>query len=149
MQSGSTTRARFQLFANALLVVSLLANAWYWLDSEAVPELDKVVVKVPLQDNLFFYGARDNSGGATTSFSYRYYITQESGDDASVLEKLAHAQAFLVSDDDEVNVSRNQGAMTLEVKGRVLQYRSDALVNTTDGLKNLHFSLQQAPAPRP
>ena len=139
-------RGALQHAANVLLVLALATLAWQWLTRPTAPHLDKLVVKQPLGDNTFLYGARDNRGGATTGFSYRYYVQQDAGDDAATLEKLAQASAFLVADDDAVKAEQGQDSITIKVNGRVFDYRSDALVAAPDHYRQVRFSMIQTAA---
>ncbi|MGY4495633.1 hypothetical protein [Pseudomonas sp. TE3610] len=139
--------ARVQFAANVLLALLFVYIVGGWLLSPAGPRLDKLVVKQALGDNTFLYGARDNGGGATTRFSYLYFVGPEWGEGQAALQRLGEVHPFLISDDDAVQAQQVKDLITIKVQGRVLEYRSDALIGTGDDYRQVKFALVQQPGP--
>ncbi|ROM43229.1 hypothetical protein BK648_17675 [Pseudomonas poae] len=109
---------------NGLLVVCLGSLGVGWLMSPGPPELDEVVLKYSLNNGSSIYGARNNQGGATAGFSYRYYVHKDLGSDQEILTTLVSAHPFLKTKEPEVQVNRVDGVIHLIVRGGIYEYRS-------------------------
>lgn len=58
------------------------------------PVLTDVVLKLPLGENGFIYGVKDDRGGATVPFSYRYYVYRELTSNEQIASELKTAGPF-------------------------------------------------------
>jgi hypothetical protein len=113
-----------QVLLNGLLVVCLGYLGVGWLMSPGTPELDEVVLKHSLSNGNSLYGVRDNQGGATVGFSYRYYVHKDLDNDHEILTSLVSAHPFLKTKEPDVQVNQVDGVIHLIVRGEVYEYRS-------------------------
>ncbi|MDB5983481.1 MAG: fumarylacetoacetate hydrolase [Pseudomonas sp.] len=74
-----------RLFIYVLLASSLLLNGWTWFNSPNSPQLDKIVLRYPVENLGVVYGVSTNGGGATVGFSYRYYLSKSGSNGRSAL----------------------------------------------------------------
>lgn len=109
---------------NTALVLCLLYIGFDWISSPSKPELDKVVYRFSLGNGDSIYGARDNRGGATVGFSYRYYTFKDIDSDEEVLKALVSKHPFLVTQEPTVSLEIKNGELHLLVKGRIYDFSS-------------------------
>ncbi len=127
MQFRKVTKRLIPFLRNCLLVVCLIYIGGGWILSPGTPDLDEVVLKHSLGNGTSIYGARDGQGGATVGFSYRYYVHEDLGSDQEILTALVSAHPFLKTQEPDVQVSDEGGALHLIIQGRVYEYHSYAL----------------------
>lgn len=103
-----------------LIGVLIAISVGYLL--EPCVELDEEVIKVPLSDSQTLVGYRNNAGGATTGFSYYFFVKSNTS------EKLP--SAFLITDTPNVTFQpKEQGVFSLHVDGIVYQFTNNIWVN--------------------
>lgn len=117
-----------RLFIYVLLASSLLLNGWSWFASPRSPQLDKIVLRYPVENLGVVYGVSTNGGGATVGFSYRYYLSKGGSDDEEILSSLVGASPFLITKDPQVTVESRGAELDVRVKGRIDQFHSQAVI---------------------
>ena len=127
MQFLKGIKALVPALRNCLLAVCLIYIGGSWIMSSGTPELDELVLKHSLGNGTSIYGARDNQGGATVGFSYRYYVHEDLGSDQEILIALVSAHPFLKTKEPDVQVIEEGGVLHLVILGRVYEYSSYAL----------------------
>ncbi|NVZ72110.1 hypothetical protein [Pseudomonas costantinii] len=127
MQFLKAIKALVPILRNCLLVVCLIYIGGSWIMSSGTPDLDEVVLKHSLGNGTSIYGARDNQGGATVGFSYRYYVHKDLGSDEAILTELVSAHPFLKTKEPGVQVTEEGGVLHLTIQGGVYEYSSYAL----------------------
>ncbi len=118
-----------QGICNILLVGCLLYLSASWLISPSQANLDEIVYKQSLGNGNSIYGARDNRGGATVAFSYRYYISKEVEDDEQALKALKEINPFLITKNPDTSAQIVDGTFYLSTRGRIYEFSSYALEN--------------------
>lgn len=131
--SGSTRTSLYSMVTTALLALCLLYIAADWLFSPRRPQLTEVVLQVPLNGEASLYGVKDDRGGATVPFSYRYYVYRTLGADREVLSALESATPFLISRDAAAKVDVQGSAVAVSVVGEVSDYHSSTLYRHANG----------------
>ncbi|MFC6299586.1 hypothetical protein GNF76_22955 [Pseudomonas sp. CCM 7893] len=133
------SKSWIQTACNGLLVACLLYVGVDWLVEPSKPALDKIVFTYPLGNGNSIYGARDNRGGATAGFSYRYYISSDIVSDEENLKVLGSKHAFLVTKQPDVSVEKNNGELKISTRGRVYEFSSYSLESA--GAVNINMIL--------
>lgn len=122
----------FQGLCNLVLVGGLVYFGISWLGSPSPVNLDEVVFKQPLGNGSALYGARDNRGGATVGFAYRYYISKQVDSDEQALTLLNGTPPFLITKDPEVSAKIVDGALHLSIRGRIYEFSNYTLNSIKD-----------------
>jgi len=122
----------FQGLCNLVLVGCLVYFGISWTSSPSAANLDEIVYKHPLGNGNSLYGARDNRGGATVGFSYRYYISKQTDTDEQALALLNEKPPFLITKDPEVSAKVVDGALHLSIRGRVYDFSNYTLNSIKD-----------------
>jgi hypothetical protein len=99
-----------------------------------MPQLTEVVLRKPLSNGAFIYGVKDDRGGATVPFSYRYYVYRTLAADSDILAELKTATPFLVTRDDSITVDIQESTITVSVDKEVYAYHSDTLYRHAGGV---------------
>lgn len=118
-----------QRICSILLAVCLIYLSASWLDSPSKANLDEIIFKKSLGNGNSIYGARDNRGGATVGFSYRYYISKEFNADERILTALKEITPFLTTKNPDVSAQIVDGTLHLSTRGRIYEFSSYALEN--------------------
>lgn len=130
---GSTKNSLYSVVTTFLLALCLLYIAADWLFSPSRPQLTEVVVRVPLNAEASLYGVKDDRGGATVPFSYRYYVYRTLETDREILSALESASPFLVTRDAAVKVNVQGSTVAVSVAGEVSDYHSSTLYRHANG----------------
>ncbi|MCS3512670.1 hypothetical protein [Pseudomonas grimontii] len=131
--SGTTRKSLYSRVTTILLALCLVYIAGDWLLSPGRPQLTEVVLRVPISDDASIYGVKDDRGGATVPFSYRYYVYRTLGTDSEILAVLRYANPFLVTRDGAVKVDVESRSITVSVSGDVSDYHSSTLYRHANG----------------
>lgn len=117
-----------------LLVLSIAFFAGTYFKPQL--NLDKQVLSVPLTDSVSLVGFRNNIGGATNSFTYRYYFLDKTiYPDAFAKRSAEPVRPFLVTSDAKPqyeNVTETQ--VDLSVVGEAYQFSNRIWVRSQGGL---------------
>ena len=87
------------------------------------PSDDVLAGKKQLSENVTLYVTKYNSGGATVSEVYRYYL----GDDRQTLKQLNENEPFLVSDNGAATVNAYGNTVNITLTGRIYSFTNSAL----------------------
>ena len=133
--SGTTRKSAYTIVTSCLLAVCLAYIGWTWLMTASAPVLTDVVLKLPLGENGFIYGVKDDRGGATVPFSYRYYVYRKLTSDEQIVSELKTAGPFLVTRDPAIKVDIRGSIISVSTNQEVYEYHSSTLfrhTNSTD-----------------
>ena len=100
--------------------------------SPSTPVLTDVVLKLPLGEHGFIYGVKDDRGGATVPFSYRYYVYRELPSDEQIASELRTAGPFLVTRDPAIKVNVQGSVINVSTNQEVYEYHSSTLFRHTN-----------------
>lgn len=131
--SGATRKSVYSVVTTILLALCLVYIGGEWLLSPGRPQLTEVVLRVPLGDDGAIYGVKDDRGGATVPFSYRYYVYRTLEADSEILAALRDASPFLVTRDASVKVDVQGRTIKVSVVGDVSDYHSSTLYRHANG----------------
>lgn len=81
------------------------------------PIFDKTVTEIELPDKLLVIGYRNNSGGATTGFTYHYFFTRDE-----------NRSQFLITSKPAI-VDYKDDSLMITTKGRILSFSNTFLSN--------------------
>ena len=76
---------------------------------------------------------KDDRGGATVPFTYRYYVYRTFGTDTEVLSALEDASPFLITRDASAKIEVRGQTITVSVAGDVSDYHSRTLYRHANG----------------
>lgn len=130
--SGTTKKTAYTIVTSSLLAACLTYIGWTWLVSSGNPVLTDVVLKLPLGENGFIYGVKDDRGGATVPFSYRYYVYRELTSDEQIASELKTAGPFLVTRDPAIKVDIQGSVINVSTHQEVYEYHSSTLFRHAD-----------------
>ncbi|MCI8208040.1 hypothetical protein AUC61_00705 [Pseudomonas sp. S25] len=133
MLAPEASRLMIRCIAYMTLAACLLHTGWTWLNQPGNPELDQVVLKYSLANGGFIYGVRDNRGGATVGFSYRFYAHNALVDDEDIKRVLIEEHPFLVTKDPNVSIVGQDKKILVSVKGQVYSFSSRTFFKNSDG----------------
>ncbi|KAE9658909.1 hypothetical protein IFR35_04935 [Pseudomonas fluorescens] len=131
--SGTTKRSLYSVVTTILLLLCLVYIGGSWLLSAGRPQLTEVVLRAPLNADASIYGVKDDRGGATVPFSYRYYVYRTLASDREVLSALKEATPFLITRDASAKVVTQGSEIIVSVTGEVSDYHSSTLYRHADG----------------
>lgn len=131
--SGTTRKSVYSVVTTILLALCLVYIVGEWLLSPGRPQLTEVVLRQPLGGDGAVYGVKDDRGGATVPFSYRYYVYRNLEDDSEILAALRDASPFLVTSDAAAKIGVQGTAITVSVAGEVSDYHSSTLYRHANG----------------
>ncbi|MGV8918558.1 MAG: hypothetical protein ACOH2R_12280 [Pseudomonas sp.] len=144
MHNGSGIRSIAQTLANLVLLAFMVYIGGTWVLSPSAPNLDKVILSYPIGDRAFVYGVRNNLAGATSGYSYRYYVSRELVSEQAILSSLVRSTPFLVTTDPAVKIEGNGSELAVLVKGQVYDFHSRTVVRHADddGYTGLNISIK-------
>ncbi|MGN8345174.1 hypothetical protein ACLEJQ_16390 [Pseudomonas sp. SMV71] len=131
--SETTNRPSPLVVICVLLVLALAYVSWLCFFSRNTPQLTEVVLRTPLTHNAFIYGVKDDGGGATVPFSYRYYVYRSLTADSDILSELKTATPFLVTRDESITVDVQGETVTVVVDKEIYDYHSNTLYRHANG----------------
>lgn len=131
--SGTTKKSFYSVAVTLVLVLCLIYIGGGWLLSPGQPNLTEVVMRVPLNSDASIYGVRDDRGGATVPFSFRYYVYRTFETDGEILSALEGASPFLITRDPSAKVDVEGRTITIKVSGDVSDYHSSTLYRHANG----------------
>ncbi|WP_325919074.1 hypothetical protein [Pseudomonas frederiksbergensis] len=132
--SETTKKPAYLAVLCALLALALACISWLCFFPRNMPQLTEVVLRKPLSNGAFIYGVKDDRGGATVPFSYRYYVYRTLAADSDILAELKTATPFLVTRDDSITVDIQESTITVSVDKEVYAYHSDTLYRHAGGV---------------
>jgi len=131
--SGTTRKSLYSTVTTILLAVCLAYIGGDWLLAPGRPQLTEVVLRVPISNDASIYGVKDDRGGATVPFSYRYYVYRNLAADSEILSALEDAGPFLVTRDASAKVNVQGRSITVSVSGTVSDYHSNTVYRHANG----------------
>lgn len=131
-----------------LLALALAFTSWKCFFPQDTPQLTEVVFRKSLSQDAFIYGVKDERGGATVPFSYRYYVYRTLAADGDILSALKTATPFLVTRDDSITLNIQDQAITVSVDKEIYAYHSKTLYRHVDGddYTTVNIYLHSSPA---
>ncbi|WP_260958787.1 hypothetical protein [Pseudomonas citri] len=131
--SGITKNPIYLVAIGGLLALALTYIGWLCFSPQNTPHLTEIVLRKPLSHDAFIYGVKDERGGATVPFSYRYYVYRTLTADSDILSELKTATPFLITRDDSIIVDIQERTITVSVNKEVYAYHSNTLYRHADG----------------
>ena len=127
----------------ALLLVCVFQFAWMLVDSPSTPVLSSIAARYPIGSEGMVYAVVSDTGGATASFAYRYYLAPAMSDDQAVLDTLRkQGKAFLVTRDANTQVLVSGGHdVKVSVHDSVYSFNSTALLRTANSYVPVSIAL--------
>ena len=126
------------------LVVIVLAWVAYMLPSWFFPVGYTLYKKVPVNDRANIYVVQTDAG-ATTAFSYRYYIVDAKESDADFMANVADAAPFLNTKDEKAVLNVKDSQIYLRVRGEIYSFDSPALYRSGSDIHSVAIYLDAAP----
>ncbi|WP_397450424.1 hypothetical protein [Pseudomonas sp. NA-150] len=144
MQSGTGIKSTAQTLANILLLTCLVYIGGTWLFTPSAPNLDKLVLNYPIGEGGFIYGVRNNPGGSTVGYSYRYYVSKKLENEEIILSSLVRSIPFLITTDPAVKIEGTGSELAVLVKGQVYDFHSRTVVRHADddGYTGINISIK-------
>ncbi len=131
--SGTTKKSVYSVVTTMLLALCLVYIGGDWLLSPGRPQLTEIVLRVPLSSEASIYGVKDDRGGATVPFSYRYYVYRTLETDTEILSALEGANPFLITRDASAKVDVKGNTIKVLVAEDVSAYHSSTLYRHANG----------------
>ncbi|WP_312457393.1 hypothetical protein [Pseudescherichia sp.] len=128
----------------AALVVTVLAWIAYMLPSWFFPVEYRLYKKITLNDKANIYVVRADAG-ATTAFSYRYYVMDAKESDADFMTNVADAAPFLNTKDEKAVLNVKDSQIYLHVRGEIYSFDSPALYRSGSDIHSVAIYLDAAP----
>ncbi len=126
------------------LAVIVLAWAAYMLPSRFFPVGYTLYKKMPVNDKANIYVVQTDAG-ATTAYSYRYYVVDAKESDADFMENVADAAPFLNTKDEKAVLSVKDSQIYLRVRGEIYSFDSPALYRSGADIYSISIHLDAAP----
>lgn len=140
MQNAQIFKRRYLLIP----LIAILAYGIYFLMQFS--PLEQHVIKKIKVNNLANLYITEADAGATTNFSYRYYLFDATKSDAEFLESLNdNEQYFLITEDDKALVSIENNAIYLNVKGAIFTFHSPGSYRNSTGIYSVPIYLNASP----
>ncbi len=109
------------------------------------PPVGQSIIKKVKVNNLANLYITQVSAGATTAFSYRYYLYDASKSDQEFMDNLQDISPFLIIADDKAIVKIENEAIHLQVKGDIYAFNSPAGYRVSTGLYTVGVYLKASP----
>lgn len=121
MQNALAFKKRYLLFILLAAIAFVIYKAWHFS-----PLGQEIVTKVKVNNLVNLY-ITEASAGATTDFSYRFYLYDASKDDKEFMTRLSDdLSPFMITEDKGALDRVENGAIYLSVKGNIYTFRSPA-----------------------
>lgn len=127
---GSTVIKWIHRLLTTVLLVLVVGNVAYRY-YVGPPYNDALFKTQKLNDDTWLYVTKYQSGGATVSEVYRYYLAGEIQKD--ILKVLGNTAPFLTSDSDGASVTKVGNQVTVRITGRIYDF-TNAVLYTSDGV---------------
>ncbi|WP_345827472.1 hypothetical protein AAGR22_10980 [Erwinia sp. HDF1-3R] len=109
--------------------------------------LEQSIIKKVRVNNLANLYITEASAGATTNFSYRYYVFDASKSDADFQESVKgdNKKPFLITDDKNASVEVKENCIYLKIRGRIYSYISPASYRNKTGIFSVPICMESSP----
>lgn len=126
------------------LVAFLLAWAAYTLPSWFFPVGYTLYKKVPVNDKANIYVVQTDAG-ATTAYSYRYYLVDAKESDDDFMANVADAAPFLNTKDEKAVLNVKDSQIYLRIRGEIYSFDSPAWYWSGSDIHSVAIYLDAAP----
>ncbi|WP_406915523.1 hypothetical protein [Enterobacter quasiroggenkampii] len=140
MQNAQVFKRRYLLLIPLIVIAFGVYNMLHFspLEQEIIKK-----VKVNNQANLFITEA---SSGATTGFSYRFYLYDANKDDKSFIKSLKDDdEPFMITTDKNALRKVENDAIYLSVKGTIYTFHNQAAYRAHDSIYSVPVYLTAIP----
>ncbi|AKE04880.1 hypothetical protein XM57_19230 [Burkholderia cepacia] len=127
-----------------LLIEALATGGWYLLSRPAQGRRELVVTKA-LRDDLYLYVVRDDSGGATIPFRFKYYFWNRHVDRDEVDAVVDRQAPFLTASSEAAQVSARGDDVAVAFRGRVYDFSNLAVFYIGDSPRFVPLHLDAQP----
>ncbi|MGB9094958.1 hypothetical protein [Erwinia sp.] len=125
-------------------LVVLLAGGIYLL-SQLTPFSERVLKKVQI-NNLAVLYVTEGDAGATTAYSYRYFVYDASKSEKEFTESIGgDTQPFMITSDKDAEAKVDDGKLYLNVRGKIYSYSSSVSYKLSSGVYSVPVYLNAAP----
>lgn len=132
-------------FKKGLSWLILLMGALYGIYSLLqFSPLEQTVVKKVNVNNLVNLYITKADAGATTDFSYRFYLYDASKGDNAFTASLDDNNPFLVTSDKDALKQVDNGALYLSVKGTIYSFQSPASYIINDSIHSVPIYMRSS-----
>ncbi|WP_312269054.1 hypothetical protein [Pseudescherichia sp.] len=136
-------RAFKKRYIVALLVI-VVAWAAYMLPNWFFPVGYTLYKKVPVSEKANIYVVQTDAG-ATTAYSYRYYVVDAKVSDDDFMTNVADAAPFLNTKDEKAVLNVKDNQIFLRVRGEIYSFDSPALYRSGADIHSVAIHLDAAP----
>ncbi|QCA04304.1 hypothetical protein [Pantoea vagans] len=141
MQNAPVFKKRLLLLVLMLIIFVFTG----WQLSKLSPLEQSIIKKVNISNRINLYITKA-SAGATTDFSYRFYLYDASRNDESFKENLTdNLQPFLITSDGNAFKRVQDKAVYLRVKGEIFAFYSSPGIRIDDVLYSVPVFLNASP----
>ncbi|KAA5933008.1 MULTISPECIES: hypothetical protein [Pantoea] len=141
MQNAQVFKKRTLLLVLIMMILALAG----WRLSQLSPLEQSIIRKVNVSSRVSLY-ITQASAGATTDFSFRYYLYDASRSDESFKESLANnLQPFLITSDGNAFKRVQDKAVYLTVKGEIFAFHSSPGIRINDVIYAVPVFLTASP----
>ena len=108
---------------------------------------EQSIIKRVAVNNLATLYITQASAGATTRYSYRYYLLDASKNEEEVNEFISNEkqQPFLITDDENASAVIKENSIYLKIKGTIYSYQSSAAYSNKIGTFSIPVYLTASP----
>lgn len=141
MQNAPVFKKRTLLLVLMLMILVFAG----WRLSQLSPLEQSIIRKVNVSNHVNLY-ITEASAGATTDFSYRFYLYDASRSDESFKASLAdNLQPFLITSDGDAFKRVQDKAVYLTIKGEIFAFHSSPGVRINDVIYSVPVFLTASP----
>lgn len=136
-----------RVFKKRYIILTLLAVIAFGVYRVLFPSpLEQTLIKKVKVNNLANLYITHASAGATTGFSYRFYLYDASKDDKAFMKSLNdNNQPFMITADKDALKKVGNEAIFLSVKGTVYAFHSPAFYRAGRGIYSVPIYLTSSP----
>ncbi len=141
MQNARGFKKRYILL---LILLAALSIGGYQISK--LSPLEQSIVKKVKVNNLANLYITEASAGATTDFSYRFYLFDASKNDNAFMDSLRNdTKPFLVTSDRNALQKVDKDAIYLSVKGAIFTFNAPPAYRVNDSLFSVPIYLTSVP----
>ncbi|MFP2238515.1 hypothetical protein ACLEX4_08255 [Pseudescherichia vulneris] len=105
-----------------LIPITLAVFFIYWISHFSL--LEQEILKKLKVNNLANLYVTEASAGATTGFSYRYYLFDAKKSDADFMAHIDDETPFMITSDSKATATVSNGQLYLRVRGDIYSFQS-------------------------
>ncbi|MGK3143840.1 hypothetical protein [Pantoea sp. C2G6] len=139
MQNARVFKKRYLL----LILLAVFAFGAYSVFHSLSPE--QVLIRKLKVNSLVNLYITEANAGATTDFSYRFYLYDASKDDKTFMAGLSGNEPFMITADKDAFIKVSKDAIFLSVKGKIDNFHSPAFYRAGGAIYSVPVYLTTSP----